>query len=362
MATIAEQVIANDPAFVRSPLAKYCVQNYLSEDALFNLVHFVPINVAVQNATAFKYSYTIENVDASSIDFRAIGGEYKKANNIADSADVALKILGGNFEVDEEFLYASTPGQGGLENYVDSQMRQKASELVKAFNKFTILGNATSDAKQFNGLEVLVPSSRTKSTPITCGDFSAEALRIARTNLYSVLDAVPGANLIITTIEGVSAFRALLATQNLSMSNSYVMTVASAANNTPGIPVINFEGRVVVGLPRAYFSAAELAIGEPFYVLRSDANKGFKFVTPAGRPPVVAKVPNLKDPQSTQHQGGVSMHTAPVIEDLYACAKGYISAGSADVTSLNNVTPRTAPEYTPATEDDSPSDSNLGGD
>lgn len=355
MATIAEQIVANDPAFTRSPLAKYCVKNYLSQDALFNLVNFVPINVAVQNATAFKYSYTIENVDASNIGFRAIGEEYGKANNVPSTADVALKILGGNFEVDEEFMYASTPGSNGLENYVDAQMRQKAAELVAAFNKFTIKGSATADAKQFNGLETLVPASRTVSTPITCDDFSDAKLRIAFTSLYSVLDAVPGANLIITTIEGVSAFRALLATRNLTLSSAYVMTAASAENNTPGLPVITFENRVVVGLPRADFSAAELAIGEPFYVLRSDANKGFKYVVPAGRTPVVAKVPNLRDAQSTQHQGGLSMHTAPVIEDLYACAKGYISAGSANVTSLNNTTPRSVdPTVTPVvpTEDE----------
>ena len=35
------------------------------------------------------------------------------------------------------------------------------------------------------------------------------------------------------------------------------------------------------------------------------------------------------------------MHCAPVIEDLYACAKGYISAGNAVVTSINNKAPYT---------------------
>ena len=35
------------------------------------------------------------------------------------------------------------------------------------------------------------------------------------------------------------------------------------------------------------------------------------------------------------------MHCAPVIEDLFACAKGYISAGNAIVSSLNNTAPYT---------------------
>ena len=340
MATIAEQVMANDPSFTRSPLAKYCVQNYLSNDALFNLVNFVPINVAVQNATAFKYSYSIRNINAKSVGFRAIGEEYKKGNNIQGTADVSLKILGGNFEVDEEQAYALVPGSASYENYVDSQMRDKGAELLSLFNESIVKGDSSKNPKEFDGLEKLVPATRTATQVITTGDFSDAALRIAWTVLYSVIDAVPGANLIITTMPGLTAFRSLLATRNLQLASAYVMTAASAANNTPGLPVHSFDTKTIIGLPREDFSETELAKGEPFYVLRSDSNHGFKMVTPAGRPIVVAKVPNVKAGNTTQHQGGLSMHCAPVIEDLYACAKGYISNGSAPIVSLNSVTPR----------------------
>ena len=49
------------------------------------------------------------------------------------------------------------------------------------------------------------------------------------------------------------------------------------------------------------------------------------------------------------------MHCAPVIEDLYACAKGYISNGSAPIVSLNSVTPRESGSG--ANADDAESDS-----
>ena len=338
---LAQAIMSNDPVFQNSQLARYCVANYLSEDVLINAVHFVPVNQIVQaGPLAFQYRYSIENIDAAGVAFRKIGEEYPVANNYGSEATAKMAILGGNFSVDEEFQFVTAPGTGSLENYVDGQMRKKAVALTKAFNQYTIKGD-TSDGKSFNGLEKLVPASRTKTDVITLGDYSDEKLRIAWTTLYSVLDAVPGANLIITTMEGVSAFRALLGTKNLSLSSSEIATLASMQNQAPALPCIRFENMLVIGLPRAYFTASEVTGKEPFYVLRSDSATGFKFVTPAGRPVVYAKVPNLTNADSTQHQGGLSMHCAPVIEDLYACAKGYISAGSAVVSSLNNATPYT---------------------
>ena len=338
---LAQAIMSNDPVFKNTQLARYCVANYLSEDVLMNAVHFVPVNQIVQSGPlAFQYRYTVENIDAAGIAFRKIGEEYPVSNNYGSESTAKMAILGGNFAVDEEFQFVTVPGTGGLENYVDSQMRKKAVSLTKAFNQYTIKGDA-SDGKSFNGLEKLVPASRTKTNVITLGDYSNEKLRIAWTTLYSVLDAVPGANLIITTMEGVSAFRALLGTKNLSLSSSEIATLASMQNQAPALPCIRFENMLVIGLPRAYFTASELTGKEPFYVLRSDSATGFKFVTPAGRPVVYAKVPNLTNADSTQHQGGLSMHCAPVIEDLFACAKGYISAGNAIVSSLNNTAPTT---------------------
>ena len=338
---LAQAIMSNDPVFKNSQLARYCVANYLSEDVLINAVHFVPVNQIVQaGPLAFQYRYSIENIDAAGVAFRKIGEEYPVGNNYGSEATAKMAILGGNFSVDEEFQFVTAPGTGGLENYVDGQMRKKAVALTKAFNQYTIKGDAT-DGKSFNGLEKLVPASRTQTSVITLGDYSNEKLRIAWTTLYSVLDAVPGANLIITTMEGVSAFRALLGTKNLGLSPSEITTLASMQNQAPGLPCIRFENMLVIGLPRAYFTSSELVGKEPFYVLRSDSATGFKFVTPAGRPVVYAKVPNLTNADSTQHQGGLSMHCAPVIEDLYACAKGYISAGNAVVSSLNNATPYT---------------------
>ena len=343
---LAQAIMSNDPVFKNSQLARYCVANYLSEDVLINAVHFVPVNQIVQSGPlAFQYRYSIENIDAAGVAFRNIGEEYPVANNYGSEETAKMAILGGNFSVDEEFQFVTAPGTGSLENYVDGQMRKKAVALTKAFNQYTIKGDAT-DGKSFNGLEKLVPASRTKTDVITLGDYSGEKLRIAWTTLYSVLDAVPGANLIITTMEGVSAFRALLGTKNLSLSSSEIATLASMQNQAPSLPCIRFENMLVIGLPRAYFTASEVTGKEPFYVLRSDSSTGFKFVTPAGRPVVYAKVPNLTNADSTQHQGGLSMHCAPVIEDLYACAKGYISAGNAVVTSLNNATPYTVEKST----------------
>ena len=348
---LAQAIMSNDPVFKNTQLARYCVANYLSEDVLVNAVHFVPVNQIVQSGPlSFQYRYAIENIDAAGIAFRKIGEEYPVSNNYGSEATANMAILGGNFSVDEEFQFVAVPGTGGLENYVDSQMRKKAVSLTKAFNQYTIKGDA-SDGKSFNGLEKLVPANRTQTNVITLADYSDEKLRIAWTTLYSVLDAVPGANLIITTMEGVSAFRALLGTRNLGLSSSEIETLASMQNQTPALSCIRFENMLVIGLPRAYFSASELTDKEPFYVLRSDSATGFKFVTPAGRPVVYAKVPNLTNADSTQHQGGLSIHCAPVIEDLFACAKGYISAGNAIVSSLNNTAPYTVEKSNVKDED-----------
>ena len=268
---LAQAIMSNDPVFKNSQLARYCVANYLSEDVLINAVHFVPVNQIVQSGPlAFQYRYSIENIDAAGVAFRKIGEEYPVGNNYGSESTAKMAILGGNFSVDEEFQFVTAPGTGGLENYVDGQMRKKAVALTKAFNQYTIKGDA-SDGKSFNGLEKLVPASRTQTSVITLGDYSSEKLRMAWTTLYSVLDAVPGANLIITTMEGVSAFRALLGTKNLSVSSGEIATLASMQNQAPSLPCIRFENMLVIGLPRAYFTASEVAGKEPFYVLRSDS-------------------------------------------------------------------------------------------
>lgn len=87
---------------------------------------------------------------------REINGEYTGSEAVKEEKAATLKILGGKFSIDRVIAQS---GGSAFADEVSFQMEQKSKATANYFQYLFINGNKTSDAKQFDGLNVLATAN-----------------------------------------------------------------------------------------------------------------------------------------------------------------------------------------------------------
>ena len=114
-----------------------------------------------------------------------------------------LRILAGDVDVDK-FLQAT---MGNTNDQMAIQIAQKAKGVAREFSRTLALGNATTNAKEFDGLPQLAAAAGGTQT-VTAG---ANGAALTLTMLDELVDAVPnGPDVIVMRRGTIRAFRALL--------------------------------------------------------------------------------------------------------------------------------------------------------
>lgn len=346
MATLA-QVIAGDPRFAGDAIAIGAIREYLMNDQLFNTLEFSP--QAMKNSlNAFEYAYNVFGTKVSDIKTRKLGENgVTPSNHVPTTKRVKLGILSGDFQVDVQMARGNVSGsitESGFNNYVVEQLALKMDDLVNGFAIKFIKGDSSNDSGDFDGLEKLVPATRVSSTAIDLGDFEYKKAQAARAKVNAVINNVKNPNAIITTYNGMNYLTSIDARNG----------IVSAPAIINGVQYATYGGLIIIPLTTDCFSASEFTTGEPFYVVRMSENKGLKVVIPNDGKIMIIHDPRTEQSGNRVKTGYVEMNSAVALNDLLAVYKGYI-------TSSTNPLPDSH-DNSAWEEEDSPSDSDLGGD
>ena len=119
------------------------------------------------------------------IDFYDVGDTWNESTPTFNQLTANLKIMGGDADVDN-FLKSTRSNIQDLEAAV---IELKAKALRNKFEEMFIYGNATSNAKQFDGVKKLIDTG-TASTQVIAMGATGAALTLAK--LDELIDAVKG--------------------------------------------------------------------------------------------------------------------------------------------------------------------------
>jgi HK97 family phage major capsid protein len=129
-------------------------------------------------------TYNRENV-LPSIDFYDVGDTWTESTPTFTQLTAALKIMGGDADVDN-FLKAT---RSNLQDLEASVVELKAKALKNKFEDTFIYGNAAANPKQFDGLRKIIDTSSSGTQVIATG---ASGAPLTLTKLDELIDAVKG--------------------------------------------------------------------------------------------------------------------------------------------------------------------------
>ena len=109
---------------------------------------------------SFPYMYTREKTESSAA-FRTVGDNYTPSDALTENVTAEVKILGGNYTVDRAIAKAS---KNGFIDQVEYQMANKIKAVKATFSDAIINGDATTNPKEFDGLDKILTGSDTEFT------------------------------------------------------------------------------------------------------------------------------------------------------------------------------------------------------
>lgn len=185
-----------------SQLEAGVIEEIIDRDDLFSILPF-------KHVDGKAYVYNRENTLASA-SWLDPNDEVTESASKFQEVVARLRILAGDVDIDK-FLQAT---QSDTNNQMAIQIQKKAKGVGREFHRVLAQGNATTNAKTFDGIGELAKQAQDYSATvggqqiITAG---ANGNALTLTMLDELLDAVPnGADVIVMRRGTIRAYRALL--------------------------------------------------------------------------------------------------------------------------------------------------------
>lgn len=185
-----------------SQLEAGVIEEIIDRDDLFSILPF-------KHVDGKAYVYNRENTLATA-SWLDPNDEVTESASKFQEVVARLRILAGDVDIDK-FLQAT---QSDTNNQMAIQIQKKAKGVGREFHRVLAQGNATTNAKTFDGIGELTRQAQDYSTTvggqqiITAG---ANGNALTLTMLDELLDAVPnGADVIVMRRGTIRAYRALL--------------------------------------------------------------------------------------------------------------------------------------------------------
>lgn len=178
----------------RSELVRGVIEEIITKDSVFNVLPFVQVN-------GKAYVYNRENT-ISEGDFLDPNDTVNEGAATFSEITTKLRILAGDVDVDK-FLMET---MGDTNDQLAVQIALKGKALARKFERTLAIGNATTNAKEFDGMAQLAVAGQT----ITAG---ANGAAMTLGMLDQLIDLVPnGADAIVMRSGTIRAFKDLLRT------------------------------------------------------------------------------------------------------------------------------------------------------
>lgn len=173
------------------------IATFAQQSAWLRLMQFM-------NIQGNSYGYNQEAA-LPGVAFRGINESYTESTGILNPQAEALRIAGGDLDVDLAIL--KTMGEGRRAQQEALKVKALAAEITRVMIK----GDSTSNPREFDGLQNRCVNAQLISNGNTSG---GDPLSLA--NLDALLEAVPGANAIFIPRAMRPRFTALMRNQTLS--------------------------------------------------------------------------------------------------------------------------------------------------
>lgn len=331
MASLHDIGISGFAGMAPTPVEKRAIDKYMVSDRLLNALQFVNIGVGtnIGNIQTTVLTYN----EPSEATWREIGEEYTVDNNKPIPVTFTLKQFGTEFQTDRVLDRAFQNNKSAVENWTEQQTRQGINKVKIKFNKEFMLGDSTSDTKQFNGLDKFIKDHPGQGNPtaytLAGGLSEANALQAELALNTMFAKVVPQVDFIITTrTKGLPFLQALSSYRHRGTD---VINVYDTAYHTyAGIPIIDLEDYC--------FDSTDLTKGIPFYAIHVSEDDGIRIAVPmnpstSGGVIMDIVLPRMGNTDAGQavfvRNGGVEFCGVPIIVDPYCAAKCLITESPA---------------------------------
>ena len=296
-----------------TPVLQRAINKYLVNDQLLNVIRFVN-NAQGNNLGNFQTSFVYYN-GTSEATFRALGVDYTPDNEKPLTDTVSLKFLGGAFETDLEIARAFGQNPGSVANWTEQQIAQKLNAITNAFAKYFMLGDSSTDPKQFDGLNKKIVATQIVNTAIDVANIDdAKALQ-AEVAINKVIAKITPKrpNVVITTADGKAILSALNAYRHRGVDT--VDVNGQAYDQYMGIPVVAVTDNC--------FPTTDTNKGIPVVFALFDELDGVRVSIPMDGEVVKILAPKFENGKVVE-RGACEMACAPLFANPFAVAKCYL--------------------------------------
>lgn len=292
-------------------VAELVVDTFVRESEILQALPFDNC-VSPSGGSTLTYSY-LQTMLPSVAAFRALNSEYEanEATLVKRSAD--LKIFGGKFSMDRVLKQAE-----GRYNNMAFQMEQKIKAAVSLFHHTLINGDATTNAKQFDGLDKMLAGTTSEFNADGSIDISTMAtLKENADQLYEALQNL---------IKATEADALLLNTAMISkiQTMARILGYKTESEEAFGRKITTMDGVRFMDLKNHYTVSGSAATAAPcvpitggvtdIYAVKFDVNDGFHGVTLTGNAGISQYVPDFNKPGAVK-DGEVEMVAATVLKN-----------------------------------------------
>lgn len=144
------------------------IDTFIRKSEILELLPF-DNSVSPSGGSTLTYGYVQKKLPSATA-FRAINEEYAASQATTEKKSVDLKVFGGAFEIDRVIKQAE-----GVYNNMAYQMEEKIVSAIGTFHNAMINGDASVDAKTFDGLDKFLVGQSTEYGTDTTIDISTMA-------------------------------------------------------------------------------------------------------------------------------------------------------------------------------------------
>jgi hypothetical protein len=269
--------------------------------------------VSPNGGSTLTYTY-LQTMLPSMANFRELYAEYEanEATLVKRSAD--LKIFGGKFSMDRVLKQAE-----GKYNNMAFQMEQKIKAAVSLFHYTLINGDATTDAKQFDGLDKMLAGTTSEFNADGTLDISTMAL--LKENADQLYEALQ--NLIKATDAQALLMNTAMISKIQTMAR--ILGYKTESEEAFGKKITTMDGVRFMDLKNVYSVAEGAPVATPcvtiteaglsdIYAVKFDVNDGFHGVTLTGNAGIHQYLPDFNKPGAVK-DGEVEMVAATVLKN-----------------------------------------------
>lgn len=301
-------------------VAQQVVDIFLRKSEILQMLPFDNC-VSPSGGSTLTYSYMQKKLPSVAA-FRALNTEYTASEATLEKKSADLKVFGGKFSMDRVLKQAE-----GQFNNMAYQIEEKIAAAISLFHYTMINGNATTDTKEFDGLDKMLAGTSTEFNGSAVIDISTMSnLKTNADQLYEALQLL---------IKSTDADALLMNTSMIGkiQTMARILGYKTDSEEAFGKKVVAMDGVRFMDLGKHYTVSGSTVTGNDcvksgiartistaqtgltdIYAVKFDVNDGFHAASLTGNSAIRQYLPDFSTPGAVKG-GEVEMVAATVLKN-----------------------------------------------